>query len=274
MKSDILYFAKILILFMFKQTLGFTLEQALRDFTITNFTNTSDYSVYSSENQINQLNYFTSNNKLVLGYLITEQLKVKISEKIYSAFGVNFYLYVKKDQMEKYLSKNYYATFKFNMDKTVEYSLDYLFNKNLINNVIMLENDYLYKVNISLTYQNTNNINYLPIMLSISSNSSIEWAISDLYLFKVSCNSKCSVCNLSSCISCNADASFIQGENICTCNNSLGKWDYSNIDQPINCNGRYLPYYYENFSNYYLNTSWNYNGNQITPYDLNIKCLN
>ena len=269
-----LYCFIISLLLQIRQRLCFTIEQNFRDFQIISFNDKKHYSEFLSTEDIIS-NYFMYNDRLVLGYFITETLSLNISYSKYSAIGINFNLYFKTSAMNNYIKEEDDDLNMFFSIKNTVVSYNIL-NQKPARNVVDLGSDSLYKFNISLTHQHVNNINYLPIMFNMSSNSSLEWAISDFYILLVNCPSKCPSCNLTNCISCssNSDSYFNQALNLCVCNNGFDLWDYSDSDKPINCLRRYIPYYYDVFNQYYLNSSWIYNGNPITPYDLSIYCSN
>lgn len=254
-----------------KETLTLYLEKDYRDFVIKNYTKDSDYSDFSS-NEDDITSYFiTSSDKLILGYFIFENLSLSVEETNFAVIGINFNLYLKKSQLENY---NPIDTFFFSFNTSANYSLQTLFPSiaNMI--VISIAGIDHYAVNMSFTYENVDHINYQPVLFSVICNSSsIEWAIGDFYSFMVKCPYKCPICSLSGCLACPSNSTFILGNSSCACDQSLDYWDYSNFDQPMNCQKKYMQLINENYNMLYVNKSWSFNGNEITPFDLRSKCI-
>ena len=270
MKKKISNEFKIFLLFyIIVDVLTTPLSLEYRDFS---FMKIQDYSSFQVQSQINTTtNYTRTCESPIFGYFSQGvMIRKTIQKNKFGTLGLNFGLLIK------------ISSLIYDDHDSLTIRIAQIVVKNILISaakegvIIKICNNFhvLTKINIVLpnTYLQFNSTVDFSMIADFNANSKIEWAIYDFQMFIVNCPVKCPNCSSYDCHIC--DSNNTSFNNTCKCDSSRNQFDYSNYDEPLNCQDKYQPILREDFNKQFVNTKWIYNGNEITPFNLNYNCTN
>ena len=227
------------------------------------------------------LYYFKNCESTVFGYFREGNISMFYSDSNYGSLGFNFNLVILK------------STLNLTNDKD---SLWVIFNHNQVKGMINLRyaignstiqtlcgND-VYITKVSVIYVQYNALLYSDVYMTISSNfnpqSTVDWAISELYINKVSCAPKCLICNYETCLGCRNETNTYFENNRCNCNNTMNYYDLGGVNDIIKCKSNlnfkldlYKQVITEDFSKKnIISKDWYWNNNSISPFYYKYNC--
>ena len=238
MKTNFLWRFFLCLMQLYKLTYSYLSPTEYRSYTPIqdDFSSIDFYSYFKLD-----LNFYSNDPRnyaqtckegTVFGNFKSGNITTYFNYKGYGSMGINFNIAVEKARF----SPNTNDTLNFNLNNGLVYSLQLdTFNNPPVETTLCGKDVFLFKI--ALIYPNED-LRYPPINFQVSTSfnpqSSIDWAITNIQLIKISCIEKCSICDVNLCQNCD-QPNAVYAANMCTCNTYLDYYDYGDVDQPLNC---------------------------------------